>query len=382
MMQLTIERDALLKELGRVVSVVESKNTIPILANIHLDAGATHLMIRGTDLDIEVAAPCPAQVNAQGVTTVAGKVFADIVKKCPEGSQISITLDASRCRLKIVNGRSRFELPVLDAEDFPTLDAKMGGDARTFIMGGSELKAMLAAVRFAVSTDETRYFLNGIYFHQEGERLAAVATNGHQLSLTRNGGLPAGASGMKGVILPRKLVAELMRSLPDEGEISVEVSPSRVVFTSGELRIVSKLIDGTFPEFHRVIPKQHPHSVTVDRARLIEGVARVSVVADEKGRPLNLEIGKDGLRLACKGAVRGMGFEEMDAVISGPEATIGVNSAYLLDVVGAIGGDQVEIRYSDPASPLLIRAASAGDDGHVMVLMPMRANEVKEDLAA
>lgn len=380
-MQLTIERDALLKELGRVVGVVESRTTIPILANIHLDAGATHLMIRGTDLDIEVAAPCPASINAQGSTTVAGKVFADIVKKCPEGSEIGITLDDRRARLKIVNGRSRFELPTLPAEDFPTLDAKMGKKARTFIMGGAELKGLLGAVRFAVSNDEQRFYLNGIYFHQDGERLAAVATNGHQLSLTRNGGLPAGASGMAGVILPKKLTNELMRSLPDEGEVSVEVSPQRVVFTSGEMRIVSRLIDGNFPDFHRVIPKDLHYRMTVDTARLIAGIQRVGVVSDEKGRPVNLVIGKDGLRLAAQSPVRGIAFDDMDAETGGLELTIGVNAVYLLDILGAMHSERVTIAYSDPASPTLITSEGDDGNGHLAVLMPMRVNEVLEQAA-
>lgn len=378
-MQLTIERDALLKELARVVGVVDSKVTIPILANVHLEAGATHLRIRGTDLDIEVEVPCAAQINAQGATTVTAKVFADIVKKMPEGSQIGITLDAARSRLKIVNGRSRFELPVLAPEDFPTLDAKMGKTARKFIMGGDELKSMIGATRFAVSNDETRYYLNGIYFHQDGEHLVTVATNGHQLGLCRNAGLPAGASGMAGVILPKKLTAELLRSLPSEGEVSIEVSPKRVVITSGEFRIVSKLIDGTFPDYQRVIPQSPPHCMTVDRERLMHGLQRVATVA-EKQRAVNLQIGSSGLRLACKSPERGTAFDDLDAEILGDGMTIGVNSGYLLDILGALESDQVMLGYSDPAGPTLI--TPVGGDAQLMVLMPMRVTDIVDEREA
>ncbi|MDY6960329.1 MAG: DNA polymerase III subunit beta [Pseudomonadota bacterium] len=379
-MQLIIEREALLKELSRVAGVVESRTTIPILAHIRLDAVAEHLLIRGTDLDIEIEAPCAADVSAQGVTTVEAKTFAAIVKKMPEGAQIGLTLDDARHRLKIVAGRVRFELPVLDAEDFPSLDR--GGGGHEFTLDAGELRQLIAPTIFAVSRDETRYMLNGVFFHQIGEELAACATNGHQLARRKGVPLPAGADGMPSVILPRKLVGELLRSLPGEGEIALEVSPQRIVVTSGEMRIVSKLIDGTYPDYNRVVPKGHPSGLRINRERLIKAVERVRVVAGDKETAVNLIVKADALHLACRSPERGTAFDECEAVL-GPTAektTIGVNGGYLLDILASFEAEEIGIDYADPSAPLLIKVI--GSEDQICVLMPMRTADIIEERVA
>jgi DNA polymerase-3 subunit beta len=379
-MQFAVERNAFVQELARVTGVIEKKISIPILSNVRIDAGAKSLALRATDLDIQAETVCPAQVAIQGVTTVDGRLLHDAVKRSPDGCTVSMTLDVVRKRMKLVAGRSRFEMPVLDADDYPSLDLHSNSATRSFQMDAAELRALVDVTRHAVGTDETRPYLHGVYLHQAGEMLAAAATDGHRGSFIRVP-LPAGATGMEGAIMSRKLFAELIRSLPEKGELAIEVSHNRFVATLGEFRIVSRLLAGTYPDYERIIP-QFRHCVVVDRKRLIEGIERVSLVSNEKADAVQLDIEADGLRLACKGGVHGVAFDEFDAVVDGPPVSIGLNARYLRDSINAATGARIVIGYADAAAAIVIRAENDEELSHRLVIMPMRVPAIEHERKA
>lgn len=379
-MQFTVERNAFVQELARVTGVIEKKTTIPILSNVRIDAGARGLMLRATDMEIEVETRCQTEVAQQGVTTVDGRLLHDAVKRAPDGCTVSMTLDHQRQRMKLVAGRSRFEMPVLDAENFPSLDLRQDDGARSFQMAASDLRGLIDVTRHAVGTDETRPYLHGVYFHQADEAISCVATDGHRASIKRVP-LPVQATGMQGVIMPRKLFAELLRSLPERGDVAIEVGHNRFVATIAECRIVSRLLAGCYPDYQRIIP-EFGNCFTADRKRLLEAVERVSLVSSESVYALQLDVEADGLRLACKGAVHGIAVDEMDAVIDGPVVSIGLNARYLRDSLSAATGERVVIGYTDAASPILIRAENDEELSHRLVIMPMRVPAIEHERKA
>jgi DNA polymerase-3 subunit beta len=373
-MQFVVERNALLKELTRVTGVIVSKTTIPILANVRIDAGAGGLLLRATDLDIEAEAPCAADVTAQGLTTVDGKLLADFVKRCPDGSQLAVTVDGDRMQMKLVCGRTKGTLPVLSADDFPTLQGVGGGHA--FLLEAKELKRVLGQVKFAMSTSETQYHLNGICLQQLGEHIVAVATDSHRLGAAYLP-LPAGASGVPPVILPRKLVGELTRLLPDDGEVALEVSPVRVSITVGEFKMVGKLIDGNFPDWQRVVPRSLENHAFVDRELLSKAVDRVRVVLEERGRPLQMTFNAGEIALLARGD--GTTCEDaIDAECDGG-MSIGMNCRYLLELLGSLPGDRVCIGYGAPGDPMKITNADDQDSQDLMILMPMHFGSIRNE---
>src|SRR5256885_6239331 len=254
-MKVTVERAALLKSLGHVHRVVERRNTIPILANVLVRAEKSALNLKATDLDLEVIESIAAEVAPAGSTTVPAHMFYEIVRKLPEGSQVVLESSSDRAVLAVRAGRSRFTLQTLPESDFP--DLAPGDMTHKFMLAGADLKRLIDKTQFAISTEETRYYLNGIYLHVAGSAkaptLRGVATDGHRLAQFELP-LPAGASGMPGIIVPRQTVAEVQRLIEDnEAEVTVELSQGKIRFTLGETVLTSKLIDGTFPDYARVI---------------------------------------------------------------------------------------------------------------------------------
>jgi DNA polymerase-3 subunit beta len=250
-MRVTIERSAFLKALNHVQSVVERRNTIPILSNVLVRAMSGAVKLTATDLDVEIIEEAPAEVTQEGAATVPAHMLYDIVRKLPDGAQLELDQGPDRGRVTIVSGRSRFALQALPPEDFPDLAA--GEPANRFALPAASLKLLIDKTRFAISTEETRYYLNGIYLHEVADTLRAVATDGHRLARAQVP-LPEGAKGMPGVIVPRKTVLELAKLIEaEEGEIAVALSPAKVRFSFNGLVLTSKLIDGTFPDYERVI---------------------------------------------------------------------------------------------------------------------------------
>jgi DNA polymerase III subunit beta len=371
-MKLTIERGALLRSLGHVQSVVERRNTIPILSNILIEGAKDALHMTATDMDLSIVERTPASIGQGGATTVPAHTLYDIVRKLPEGAQVEIDGASDAGQLALRAGRARFSLATLPREDFPAVN--VGDLPHRFHIPAEEMRTLIDRTSFAISTEETRYYLNGIYIHAhtqgKANALRAVATDGHRLARVELG-LPAGAGEMPGVIVPRKAVAEL-RKLIDEidGAIEVALSDTRISFAFADVLLTSKLIDGSFPDYHRVIPTGNDKMLTVDRKSFMEAVDLVATISSEKSRAVKLTLKEGHLTLSASSPENGTATEELEASYAGQPIEIGFNSRYLIDILRQIQGDSAEIALADAASPTLMKDPANGTA--LYVLMPMR----------
>jgi DNA polymerase-3 subunit beta len=371
-MKVTVERSELLKSLAHVHRVVERRNTIPILANVLLRADRSKLSLKATDLDIEVTDTIAAEVGPSGSTTVPAHMLFDIVRKLPEGAQIVVESSGDRAALAIRAGRSRFTLQTLPEGDFP--DLAPGEMTHKFTVKAADLKRLIDKTQFAISTEETRYYLNGIYLHVAGsgkaQTLRAVATDGHRLAQVEFE-LPNGAAGMPGIIVPRKTVGEVQRLLEDnDAEVLIELSAGKIRFTVGEVVLTSKLIDGTFPDYARVIPANNDKELVVDKKEFEQAVDRVSTVSSERGRAVKLSITGGKLLLSVTNPDSGSANEELEVEYEADPLDIGFNSRYLLDIAQQIESEAAVLKLADPGSPTLIQDKEP--HGALYVLMPMR----------
>jgi DNA polymerase-3 subunit beta len=373
-MKATIERATLLGCLSHVQSVVERRNTIPILSNVLIDASEGGIVrVMATDLDLQVVETMSAvSVDTPGAITVSAHLLFDIARKLPEGSQVS--LDAADNRMEVKAGRSRFKLPTLPRDDFPVI---VEGDLPTsFELPAKLLAEMIDRTRFAISTEETRYYLNGIFLHVTDEDepvLKAAATDGHRLArftMER----PDGAEGMPDVIVPRKAVAELRKLLEEaEGKVLIDLSASKIRFTlsgKGGVVLTSKLIDGTFPDYSRVIPTGNDKLLRLDPKSFFQGVDRVATIATEKTRAVKMGLDADKVTLSVTSPDNGTAAEELAADYASEGFEIGFNANYLKDILAQIDSDTVELHLADAGSPTLIRQDEASPA--LYVLMPMR----------
>jgi DNA polymerase-3 subunit beta len=374
-MKATIERAKLLRCLSHVQSVVERRNTIPILSNVLIEASADGLVkIMATDLDLQVVESLDAaSVEAAGAITVSAHLLFDIARKLPDGSQVS--LETADNRMTVKAGRSRFSLPTLPRDDFPVI---VEGDLpTTFEIPAKTLAELIDRTRFAISTEETRYYLNGIFLHVSEEDkpvLKAAATDGHRLArftLPR----PEGAEGMPDVIVPRKAVGELRKLLEEalDGNVEVDLSASKIRFTlggEGGVVLTSKLIDGTFPDYSRVIPTGNDKLLKLDPKSFYEGVDRVATIATERTRAVKMALDSDKVTLSVTSPDNGTAAEEVPADYRAEPLEIGFNANYLKDILGQIDGDTVELHLADPGAPTLIRQNDKS--AALYVLMPMR----------
>ena len=369
-MKATVERATLLKCLGHVQSVVERRNTIPILSNVLIEAREDGLRLMATDLDLQVVETIAATVAQPGATTVSAHTLFDIARKLPEGAQVELAVAAEK--MTVVAGRARFSLATLKRDDFPVIAETDLPHA--FTLPAASLRRIIDGTRFAISTEETRYYLNGIFLHVAAgtpPTLRAVATDGHRLAKIE---LPApdGTAGMPDVIVPRKCVAEIRKLLDEaDGEVEVSLSASKIRFRLGSATLTSKLIDGTFPDYSRVIPTANDKLLKIDVKSLSEGVDRVAAIATtEKTRAVKIALGRDKVTLSVTSPENGTAAEEVPADYSSPEFEVGFNYRYLLDILGQVGSEQVDIHLSDAAAPTLIRVSDTSEA--LYVLMPMR----------
>ncbi|MYZ49333.1 DNA polymerase III subunit beta [Propylenella binzhouense] len=370
-MKVTIERANLLRALNHVHRVVERRNTIPILANVLLRAENDRLSLKATDLDLEIVDRAPAQVDQPGSTTVPAHMLYDIVRKLPDGAEIQLdTSEGTTMALRA--GRTRFALQMLPDSDFPDLNA--GDLPVAFEMPAEALKRLIDRTQFAISTEETRYYLNGIYFHVVGAggeaRLRAVATDGHRLAKAE-APAPVGAEGMPGVIVPRKTVGEIQKLLEDPGAIAkVSLSDAKIRLAVGDIVLTSKLIDGTFPDYERVIPRGNNKVLTLEKADFERAVDRVSTISSDRGRAVKLTLADDRMVLAVNNPDSGSASDELPVDYDSEPLEIGFNSRYLLDIAAQLTTDEAEFRLADPGSPTLIQ--DKGESDALYVLMPMR----------
>ncbi len=371
-MKLVIERSVLLKALSPIQSVVERRGTIPILANVKLDASAGKLSLTATDMDIAIVEQVKADVETPGSTTVPAHMLYEIVRKLPDGSNIQLALGGKDGKVTITAGQSKFSLACLPVDDFPVMAE--GELAHTFSVTPAEMKALLEKTRFAISTEETRYYLNGVYLHaannQGASVLRAVATDGHRLARMEVG-LPEGAEQIPGVIIPRKTVGELYKLVEEGGEkVEISLSESKVKFAIGDAVLVSKLIDGTFPDYERVIPTGNDKVMEVEGKAFSNAVDRVSVITSEKSRGIKLALSDSKLTLSASSAEQGTATEELAVSYGADGVEIGFNSRYLLDMMAQVEGETAQFVFADSNSPTIVR--DPADVGALYVIMPMR----------
>jgi DNA polymerase-3 subunit beta len=371
-MKLTIERAALLRTLAHVQSVVERRTTIPILAHLRVEASEGGLGVTATDMDVAVIVHVAAEIGQEGATTSAAHMMYDIVRKLPEGAQIDLDSDVVADHLTVSCGNARFSLPSLPADEFPAMAE--GEFSHEFELPAPNLIRLVDKTRFAISTEETRYYLNGIFIHAvEGNGrplLRAVATDGHRLSRV-DIPLPEGAQGIPGVIVPRKTVGELRKLVDEvEGNISVSVSETKIRFAFEDTVLTSKLIDGRFPDYEQVIPEKNDKEMEIDGRSFTEAVDRVATISTEKTRSVKLALSKGRLVVSANNPDSGSASEEIEASYESDDLQIGFNSRYLLDATGQVSGERIRLMIADSVSPTVMR--DTGDSDALYVLMPMR----------
>ena len=371
-MKVTLERNALLKSLGHVHRVVERRNTYPILANVLLKAGDGSLDLRATDLDIEVTESVPAMVTTAGTTTVPAHTLYEIVRKLSDGAEVRLETDGAE-QMLLSSGRSRFHLACLSPDSFP--DLKSGNFTHQFSLPAATFRELIERTQFAISNEETRYYLNGIYIHtlevNGAPVLRAVATDGHRMARAEVEA-PAGSKGMPGIIVPKKTVSEVQKLLEGaDGDIGVELSDTKIRFTLDGLVLLSKLIEGTFPDYDRVTPKNNDKQLSVDRASFATAVDRVSTIASDRGgKAVKLAVKDGNLELSVTNPDHGTATEEVAVEFEPESFEIGFNARYLLDIIGQIRSDNAVFLFNDAGSPTLVK--EDGDAKALYVLMPMR----------
>ncbi len=370
-MKFSIERAVLVKAVAQAQSVVERRNTIPILSNVLIEAQGDGVSFRATDLDTEVVDKAPAMVERPGATTVSAALLNEIARKLPDGAMVSISTEAEG-RLTVQAGRSNFSLATLPREDFPVMASSEY--SANFSAPSQLLRRLFDKSRFAISTEETRYYLNGVYMHvadgEGGRVLRCVATDGHRLARI-DAALPEGADEMPGVIVPRKTVAELKKLLDgDDAEIAVSVSETKVRFATPTIMLTSKVIDGTFPDYTRVIPQSNARKLEVDASDFARAVDRVATVSSERSRAVKLALDEDRLVLSVNAPDAGAADEELAVAYADEPLEIGFNAKYLQEIAQQVDRENAVFLFNGSGDAALIR--EGGDESAVYVVMPMR----------
>jgi DNA polymerase-3 subunit beta len=368
-LQFSIDRGLLLKALSHVQSVVERRNAIAILSNVKIEAFGNEVAFTATDMDIAVTEKIDANIEEEGALTVPAHTLYEIVRKLPDGAEVSLKGDAANGgKLEIISGSCNFSLSCLPVTDFPVMDS--GDLDHNFIITAAELSALVEKTRFAISTEETRYYLNGIYLHAKDNTLCSVATDGHRLAKIEID-LPDGAANIPGVIIPRKTVAEI-KKLADESEDDIEVSLSdtKIRFICGNAVLLSKLIDGTFPDYEKVIPSDNDKVMEVNSGSFSKAVDRVSTISFEKTKAIKLTAKSGKLILSATNDESGAASEEVEVSYDSDSIEIGLNSRYILDMMAGIEGEEAEFVFADGAAPVLVK--DKADSSALYVIMPMR----------
>ena len=366
-MKISIDRGILLKALNHVQSVVERRNTIPILSNVKIDANEKNISLIATDLDLEIIEAINANVLKPGSTTVSAHTLYDIVRKIPEGSLIDMELN-NNDQMEIRSGQSNFDLPSLPDEDFPEMSS--GEMPCGFTIDTTDLARLIDKTRFAISTEETRYYLNGIFLHSVDNELRSVATDGHRLACIKSD-LPPGAEDMPSIIIPRKTIGEVRKLIEDSSdELEIKVSDTKIQFNFNDVQLTSKLIDGTFPDYERVIPKNNDKELLIDTKVFASSIDRVATISSDKSKAVKFLLKDGALTLTVINPDAGKAIEKNPVEYNYEELEIGFNARYLLDISSQIDGPNILFSLEGSGSPALI--TDSDDAQATYVLMPMR----------
>ncbi len=367
-MKISIERDILLKSLNHIQSVVERRNTIPILSNVKVISSDSGISLTATDLDLEIIENLEkANTLESGIVTTSAHTLYDIVRKLPEGSTVDISTKEND-KLELSCGQSNFELSTLPEEDFPEMSS--GEMPCNFVIGCDEMANMIDKSKFAISTEETRYYLNGIFLHAINGELRSVATDGHRLACIQSK-LPAGADDIPSVIIPRKTIGEVRKLIEDtEGNINLSVSDTKIKFELTDIALTSKLIDGTFPDYERVIPKTNTKVMEVKTKDFASSIDRVATISSDKSKAVKFAIENNSLILTVTNPDAGVAVEKLEVSYESDDLEVGFNARYLLDISSQIEGDKMIFTLEDPGAPALIKDSAHEDATYV--LMPMR----------
>lgn len=360
-------KDALLKPLQSVSGVVERRHTLPILSNVLLERQDGKLRMTATDLEIQVSSSLPCGTSGDPASvTISARKFHDILRSLPDGTDVTLEAQANRVSLKAA--RSRFSLQTLPPEDFPRMaEASAGGVSLTLPQG--EFKRLLGLVQYAMAQQDIRYYLNGLLLVVSGRQLKLVATDGHRLAYASQD--LAEDAGSAEVILPRKAVIELFKLLgEDETPVSVLVGGNQVRFAVGEVVLLTKVVDGKFPDYTRVIPTNYTRSFTLERTELQQALQRAAILSNEKFRGVRWMITAGSLRVSCTNNEQEEANEELEIAYDKEALDIGFNVNYLLDVLSNVTGDAVTCSFGDASSSVLITVA--GYESFKYVIMPMR----------
>ncbi|HEY8117938.1 MAG TPA: DNA polymerase III subunit beta [Methylophilaceae bacterium] len=366
-MNININRDTLLKPLSSVSSIVERRHTLPILSNILLEAKQEKITLTATDLEMQISLSVQSAVGGELSTTISAKKLLDICRSLPENADITMATQESRIQVKA--GKSRFNLQTLPAADYPLMTKATGAVAAVIKIGQGELKRLFKQVEFAMAQQDIRYYLNGLLFEVTANRLNVVGTDGHRLSFTSTQ-LSQNYEKQE-LILPRKTVIELIKLLDDsEEEVTIEIATGQVNFTFGDIRLISKVIDGKFPDYTRVIPIGHQNSFTVDRMTILLSMQRASILSNEKYRGIRMVLGKDNLRLISTNSEQEEAEEELEITYPGDSLDIGFNVTYMIDVLNNVSNEKIIFSFADANSSCLVTVPD--DDNYKYVVMPMR----------
>ncbi|MDA9848709.1 DNA polymerase III subunit beta [Luminiphilus sp.] len=364
-MKFSISREALIKPLNLVAGVVERRQTLPILSNVLLSLEGTQLSLTGTDLEVELIGRVEVEAGAiDGEITVPARKLVDICKSLPDSSQIEFTIDSGKATVKA--GRGRFTLSTLPATEFPSVDESAGD--QTLEIAQSVVKRLIDRTAFAMAQQDVRYYLNGMLLELKAGRLRMVATDGHRLALcTAN---EAVSTGDAAIIIPRKGVLELSRLLDTDESIRLVIGSNHIRAANRQFTFTSKLVDGKFPEYERVLPKSADKTVIGQRLELRQAFTRTAILSNEKYRGVRLKLSADTLDITANNPEQEQAEEVVAVEYQGDELEVGFNVSYLLDVLSVLDGEQIRLSLSDSASSALLEEADEGDS--LYVVMPMR----------
>ncbi|OAM51974.1 DNA polymerase III subunit beta [Methylovorus sp. MM2] len=366
-MNIKINRETLLKPLSSVSSIVERRHTLPILSNLLVEAKDEKIVLTATDLEMQISLAVHTDIGGELSTTVSAKKLVDICRSLPEDAEITMTTTDSRIQVK--TGKSRFNLQTLPAADYPVMTKAVGGVSTTVTIAQRNLKKLFKQVEFAMAQQDIRYYLNGLLFEVSGNRLNVVGTDGHRLSFTSTELTQSYEK--QEIILPRKTVIELIKLLDEsDEEVTIEITSGQANFSFGDIRLISKVIDGKFPDYTRVIPTGHQNNFTVDRTTILLSMQRASILSNEKYRGIRMVLGKDSLRLISTNSEQEEAEEELEVAYAGDSLDIGFNVTYMIDVLNNVDNQNIIFSFADANSSCLVTVPE--DDNYKYVVMPMR----------